>query len=186
MSLINDALKRARESQRNNPPSGATPLPPVERPARGGTGWMLGLAAVLFLAAVAMFIGVTIFKHPAPPAATAKAPEASSLPPTPAARAAAALVPVPAPVSNSVPVLAPVSNAVPTTPDSLPQPAAPVEQWPAVQGVIFNSAHPVGIVNGRMVGIGDTVGSLQVKQILENSIVFQQPDGSRKTVKIGE
>jgi hypothetical protein len=185
MSLINDALKRARESQQKNPPSGAPPLPPVERPARGGMGWMLGLAAVLFLAAVGMFIGVTIFKHPAPPAVTAKAPEASSLPPVPAARAAVAPVPVPAPVSTSAPVLAPAPNAAPAMPGSHPQPAAPVEQLPTVQGVIFNSAHPVGIVNGKMVGIGDYVGSLQVKQILKNSIVFQQPDGSQRTVKIG-
>jgi hypothetical protein len=35
MSLINDALKRAREqSQPNNPPSGAPPLPPVESASR--------------------------------------------------------------------------------------------------------------------------------------------------------
>ena len=51
MSLINDALKRARDAQRNDPPSGAPPLPPVESPARGGIGWILAAAVVLLLAA---------------------------------------------------------------------------------------------------------------------------------------
>ena len=36
MSLINDALKQARRSQQNNPPSIQPPLPPVESISRGG------------------------------------------------------------------------------------------------------------------------------------------------------
>ena len=35
MSLINDALKQARQSQQNNPPSGPPPLSPVESASRG-------------------------------------------------------------------------------------------------------------------------------------------------------
>ena len=63
MSLINDALKRARETQRNDPPSGAPPLPPVESPARGGAGWILAAAAVLFLAAACLVLGPSLFGH---------------------------------------------------------------------------------------------------------------------------
>ena len=191
MSLINDALKRARQSQQNNPPSGVPPLPPVEPPARGGTGWILVAAAILFLAAAGLFIGVAIFKHQAPPAETAKAPEVSTLPPAPA-RTAAAPVSVAAPVPVSVPapvstpasnaVLRPATNANPTN----PPPAAPVEQLPRLQGIIFNAAHPLAIVNGKTVNVGDRVGDYQVKQILKNSVVFQRPDGSRKTLNIGE
>jgi hypothetical protein len=171
MSLINDALKRARESQRNNPPSGAPPLPPVESPARGGTGWMLVAAAILFLAAACLFIGSSLFGHKASPVAAAKAPEISAPPPTEAA-------PAPVPATNALPMAATNTNP--------PVAAGVAEQLPKVQGIIFNAAHPLAIVNGKTVNVGDRMGDFQVRQILKNSVVFQSPDGSQKTLGIGE
>jgi hypothetical protein len=170
MSLINDALKRARESQRNNPPSGARPLPPVESPARGGAGWILAAVAVLFFAAACLFIGSALFGHKAPPVAAVKAPEISA--PLPAEAA-----PAPAPVTNALP---------PPAMDTNPPPGAVVEQRLKVQGIIFNAARPLAIVNGKAVSVGDLVGSFQVMQILKNSVVFQRQDGSQKTLEIGE
>jgi hypothetical protein len=182
MSLINDALKRARESQRNNPPSGAPPLPPVESSARGGAGWILAAAAVLFLAAVGIFLGPALFGHKAPPPVTAETPAIPA--PLPAA---AALAPAPPPVA-AVTMPAPETNALPppainTNP---PPSAVAVEQLPRVQGIIFNAARPLAIVNGRTVSAGDRVGDFQVEQILKNSVIFQEPDGSQKTLGIGE
>jgi hypothetical protein len=174
MSLINDALKRARDTQRNNPPSGAPPLPPVESPAHGGSGWILVAAAVLFLAAICLFIGPVLFGHKTPPVAAAKPPEISAPPPVVAA-------PMPAPATNALP--APATNANPTNP---PPPVAAPEQLPKVQGIIFNAARPLAIVSGQAVNAGDRVGNLQVKQILKTSVIFQRPDGSLKTLNIGE
>jgi hypothetical protein len=171
MSLINDALKRARETQQNNPPSGAPPLPPVESPARGGTGWMLAAAAILFLAAACLFIGPSLFGHKAAPVVAAKAPEISAPPPAEAA-------PEPAPVTNALPP--PATNTNP------PAAAGAAEQLPKVQGIIFNAAHPLAIVNSKAVNVGDRVGDFQVKQIMKNSVVFQRLDGSQKTLGIGE
>jgi hypothetical protein len=171
MSLINDALKRARETQQKNPPSGAPPLPPVESPARGGTGWMLAGAAVFFVAAPGVFIGPALFGHKAAPVAAAKAPEISA--PTRAEPA-----PEPAPVTNALPP--------PATKTNPPPPAGTAEQLPKVQGIIFNAAHPLAIVNGKTVNVGDRVGDFQVKQIMKNSVVFQRPDGSQKSLGIGE
>ena len=169
MSLINDALKRARESQRDNPPSGAPPLPPVESRARGGAGWILAAAAILFLAAASLFLGPALVGHKAPPTVAAKTPEISAPPPAEAAPA-------------------PATNASPPPPDTNtnPPPAAPVEQLPKLQGVIFNAASPLAIVNGHTVGVGDRVGDFQVKQILKSSVLIQRPDGSQKTLTIGE
>ena len=191
MSLINDALKRARESQRNIPPSGAPPLPPVESPARGGAGWMLAAAAILFLAAACLFIGPSLFGRKPSPAETAKAAEVSTLPSAPVLTAAAPVsVVAPAPVSIPPPVATPASNAVaPSATNSHqtnPPPAAPMERLPKVQGIIFNAAHPLEIVNGKTVNVGDRVGDFQVRQILKNSVVFQRQDGSEKTLGIGE
>jgi hypothetical protein len=168
MSLINDALKRAREKQRNNPPSGAPPLPPVESPARGGTGWILAAAAILFLAAASLILGPALVGHKTPPTVAAKSPEIPAPPPAEAA---------PAPATNTLPPPATNTN---------PPPAAPVEQLPRLQGVIFNAASPLAIVNGKTVGVGDRVGDFQVKQILKSSVIIQRPDGSQKTLTIGE
>ncbi len=178
MSLINDALKRAREAQRNAPPPGAAPLPPVESPPRGGTGWILAVAAVLFLAALCLFLGPTVFGHKAAPAATAKTPEISAT----TTEAAPAPVPapsvLPSPTTNTNPPLAENTNP--------PTPVVVVEQWPRVQGIIFNSTRPLAIVNGKTVGAGDRLGDFQVKQILKTSVVFSRADGSQKTLGIGE
>jgi hypothetical protein len=172
MSLINDALKRARETQRNDPPSGAPPLPPVESSARGGTGWILVVAAVLFLAAVCLFIGPVLFGHKVPPAAPAKTPE------MPAMTTTTEAAPVPAPVTNALPP--PATNTNP------PPMVVVTEQLPKVQGIIFNAARPLAIVNGQTVNVGDRVGDFQVRQILKSSVIFQRPDGSQKTLGIGE
>jgi hypothetical protein len=170
MSLINDALKRARDAQQKNPRPGAPPLPPVESRARGGTGWILAVAAVLFLAAACLFIGPFLFGDKAAPVAATNAPGITAPPPAEAA-------PEPAPVTNALPP--PATNTNPPV-------AAPVEQPLKLQGVIFNASRPLAIVNGKAVNVGDRVGDFQVKQILKTSVVFQRPDGSQKTLEIGE
>ena len=183
MSLINDALKRARDTQRKNPPTGAPPLPPIEPPARGGTGWILAAAAVLFLAAACLFMGSALFGHKVPPGATVKAPEISASP------QAETTAPAPEPPQVvAVPVPPSTANALPPPATNMnpPQAETAMEQPPKVQGIIFNATRPLAIVNGRTVNVGDRVGDLQVKQILKNSIVFQLPDGSQKTLGIGE
>ena len=153
MSLINDALKRAKESQRSNPPSGARPLPPVESAARGGTGWILAVAAVLFLAAVGLFFGPTLFGHKASTAAAAKTAET---------------LPSPAELVST-----PMTHTVPATPATNPPPAAPMEEPPKIQGIIFSATRPLAIVDGKTVNVGDRVGDFQVKQILKDSVVLQ-------------
>ena len=68
-----------------------------------------------------------------------------------------------------------------------PPPAAvAVESSPKVQGIIFNSAQPLAIVNGQTVNVGDRVGDLQVKQITQSKVIFQCPDGTQKTLGIGD
>jgi hypothetical protein len=184
MSLINDALKRARESQRKDPPSGASPLPPIEHQSGGGTGWILVAVVVLLLAAACLFIGSALFGHKAPPVAVLKVPEISTPKPVEPAPMTA---PAPVIVTNALP--SPVINTglPPSSTNANPPPAivAP-EQKLKLQGIIFSAVHPLAIVNGKTINVGDSVGDLQVIQILKNSVIFQRPDGSQKTLGIGE
>jgi hypothetical protein len=158
-------------------------LPPVESPARGGAGWILAAAAILFLAAAGFFFGPAFFGSKAPQSVTAKTPAIPAPPPAETAPAPAppvevASAPAPAPATNTLPSPATTTNPPPT--------AVAAEQLPKVQGIIFNSARPLAIVNGQTVSAGDRVGDFQVKQILKSSVIFQRPDGSQKTLGIGE
>ena len=188
MSLINDALKRAREAQYRRPPAGGRPLPPVEVTPRSGTGWILVAAAIFLLGAACFLIGLALFEHKTPIVATATVP-ASSMP----LKAEAAQAPAPTPVASAA--LATVEAAtVPVT--SAPPPVGIVtnpppvavarEHQPKIQGIIFNTGQPLAIVNGRTVNVGDRVGDFQVRQILRNRVILQRADGSQLALTIGE
>jgi hypothetical protein len=41
-------------------------------------------------------------------------------------------------------------------------------------------------VNGKSLGVGDSIGEFRVKAISSTSIQLQRPDGSQKTLKVGE
>src|SRR5438445_9523069 len=113
MSLLNGALKQAKQSQSQNPPGGAPPLPPVESKSSGSSGWILIMAAILFVVAVCFFAAPMIFKHQS----------------------------APAPMTNS-----PEPVAVQTEPTNPPEksttnaPVEVVEQFPKVQGILFDAA----------------------------------------------
>jgi hypothetical protein len=161
MSLINDALKRAQESQKKNSPSGVTPLRPVESGSHGGIGWMMPMAVILLLAVAGIFIALALHKNKIPVVA---AVQKNSTPP------AAAIVPVPAPV---------ISNATATASN------APAD-LPKLQGIMFDAAHPVAILNGQGVSVGDRAGVFQVKEITRTTVTLAAADGSQKTLELSQ
>jgi hypothetical protein len=155
MSLINDALKQARRSQQNNPPTGQPPLPPVESVSRGGMNWLLLVAIVLLLAVAGFFIGLSLSKHtPPPPPATT--PELAPIQQVES-------------VSNSTPVAtnAPSdSNAVAAVP-----PPPPPE--PKLQGILFDPTRPCAIVDGATVFVGDRAGEFRVTAISKDKVTLK-------------
>ena len=172
MSLINDALKRAREN--------AAEQPAVRRAAIAARRMLPRTAApagfwrrrrFCFSPPSCLFIGPACLDSKAPP--VMRPPSRRTLPrrrrsrrPRPPLAAAGD----PA-ATNALPLPLPATNAI-TNP---PPPPLPSEPWPKVQGIIFNAARPLAIVNGQTVNAGDRVGDFQVKQILKNSVIFQQP-----------
>ena len=161
MSLINDALKQAKQSQTKTPPSGAPPLPPVEHRSQSGGGgsmWILVVAAILFLVAAILF-----FKMPGSKHETILAPTNAPEP----------VVTQVEPVKTNPPAM-----TVTNTP--------PVEQLPKIQGIIFDPAKPWAIVNRKTVYVGNKVGDYTVKAITRNSVTFQRLDGSLQEIKLAQ
>lgn len=171
MSLINDALKRARQSR----PQPAAPLavpawPPVEGEPRGGPASFLPLAVTLLLAVACSFIALAFFIPQKPVAQTMPAPQNARNPaPVPVEQNAQKMSPPPAPAQ-------PVAAAVP----KLAPPAL------KVQGIFYNNAQWQAIVNGQSVLVDGSVDGYRVKLISKDNVSFVAPDGTEKTMTLGE
>jgi len=166
MSLINDALKQAKQSQQPNPPSGQPPLRPVESAPRGTADWLLPLAVIALVVAAAFFIWLALAGHKTP---AAKAPDVAALqPPAPAPSAPAVVrdTNVPA-ISNTIAAVPPSSTGM------------------KLQGVVYGEK-PWAILGGKTVYVGDSVGGFRVKEISPNSITLESPDGSLQKLGLGE
>jgi hypothetical protein len=168
MSLINDALKRAKKSQQSDPPSGAPPLPPMEpEEPHNGSGWVFITIVVVLVVAAGFFIGLAFTKRkPLTEVATT----------TPIAQNTQVVAVVSAPVPPPVPQ----TNVVVAAPKPPEPPAL------KLQGIFFNAARPQAIVNGTTVYVGDLVNGFRVKLIAQNSVSFITPDGTEKTLALAK
>lgn len=184
MSLINDALKRTKNAQEQNPPpAGGPPLKPAD-PAEAKTASnaktllyiMVACVvfgnALLFLAikdrgakkveptavpVVAAVVPATApSTNPAPAAASpATTPQLTLVPPAPAA--------VPAVVQTNVPVGQPVAVAQPEPPKPAPL---------RLQSIIFNPARPSAMISGKFVMIGDKVQGFRVTAMDQETVTL--------------
>jgi hypothetical protein len=185
MSLINDALKRAKQAQRVAPPPPATDLEfrPVERPARQASGNSLMLAATL---AVVLLLAVLLIWQMArsggtqvkatQPAAPGPKELASSQPaanlvaaaPAPAQRQAE---PIPEPPTKAL--AAPESVKAVATTDSADPAATPVEAppkpAPKLQSIVFHPTRPSAMISGKVLFVGDKFGEWRVAAISQES-----------------
>jgi hypothetical protein len=157
MSLINDALKRAKQTRQGNPKSAAPvpPPPPLYRPLetaprRARTSPLSTGAVILLIAAGIFCVGLALFKHPAAKTAATASTSGGATTAT---------------TSTSAAKSSPESSTADETSASPPYPL------PKVQGIVFSPAKPWAIVNGKTVFIGDSIGNLRVKKILRNSVV---------------
>ena len=157
MSLINDALKQTQKIQQQNPPPlNPPPLPPVESHSQEGLGWLVPGIIVLLLAAVGIFVGVSLSK---PARLAASAMPATNPPPITATAPKPAVTS--AVISNVATNVAPITVAPPKPPE------------PKLQGILFAAARPCAIVNGQTVFVGDQVGKLRVAAISKDSVTLQ-------------
>lgn len=167
MSLINDALKRAKQSQQENPPS----TPPLEfraaeaPPHRGGrtTLLMVGLAVVIF--AIVGLSGLLVWY--VTQSKSESLPVAARIADAPIAPLETAIPTVPSLTPAPEPIPAYIER--PDEPNTNGVPVAVIEPTvpPAVklQGIFFNPQNPSAVVNGKTLYLGDRVSGFRVMGI---------------------
>jgi hypothetical protein len=165
MSLVNDALKRAKQAQKNDaaaPRSGPQLRPAELSPHPRRNGLALPVAVFVVIALVALFVWQTSQKtEPRPPVPVVQVPEPS---PTPVPPPSAA-VPKPPEPAVVIPKETPVTNAVRA---AIPPPPTA----PKLQALFFNPTRPSAMVNGKTVAVGAHVGEFRVAAIDQASVTL--------------
>ena len=203
MSLINDALRRAKEAHQQTPvPPPDLPFRPVEpgqQCARRGLGLLLPVA-LLVVALLVLLLGwqwAQRRRAPTPVEAAARtAPAAGNRAealPTPAKLGAAAAVPALPPQHQAPALVGAATPAADTAPGAsnvavadaqdseatnaalavAPEPPKPAPL--RLQAILFNPKRPSAIISGKTVFIGDRVGVLRVASIDQECAVLTGP-----------
>jgi hypothetical protein len=163
MSLINDALKRAREAQQKNSPRNTAPLTPADRESRPVMSWLLPGLIILLIIVACFFIGLamanrTVTKIVVAPDIASPTQQVESAPepvlPPPAVIGVAALT------------------------NNLPKPTR-------VQGIGYDPVHPWAIISGHTVYLGDDVDGMRVTAISRSSITLVG-NGQTNTLVLGQ
>lgn len=66
-------------------------------------------------------------------------------------------------------------------PDSKPGPGRGTLQ---VQGILWDPEAPTAIVDGRVIGVGDSVGSWKVAEIRKDNLLLASPDGQTREIYV--
>ncbi len=189
MSLINDALKRAKEAQQNNPaPAPDLQFRPAEpAPDRNVLPAVLGLLVLVVIVVLAgFFVWWTAQSHHAgqpAPNATVSAPEVAKANPTPqpepepkpavAPPVAAPESNAPATTSSTPPLVTPaVEPVVTNTALAVTEAAPPKPAPPKLQGIIYSPNRASAVIDGKTVFVGDRVGIYKVESITRQSVTL--------------
>jgi hypothetical protein len=160
MSLINDALKQARQTP---PPIVSHPRPIFRSERSYGTPtsfWVVSGLLILLIVGVTFLLGWYISDHAVRNIATTPVNEA---------------------VKPAVVELPRLAAPVPVT--NPPEEEA-VTPLPALQGIFYSPTSPTAIVNGKTVGVGDMIGEYRVKAISKSAVTLEGPDGKEKQITL--
>jgi len=183
MSLINDALRRASQNEKNRQqplaPT-ATGMEAVPKAQGSPVNMILGIAVVVaFLLAGWFFRQWWVARKAvlsAPIAATVAPPALAAEPPP-----APVVAVKPAPVVEPAPVkAAPVPTFIPAPTLPPPPAAAPVVvetpfAWPTdlkISAIFYSLHNPRVLINGGIYGVGEEIEGVTVKEIHKNRVTL--------------
>lgn len=192
MSLINDALRRANQSDKDRPrPAGTEGM--AVAPVSRGSGLTIALLALVLLALIAagwffrewwmMRNSMMNQPAPAPVRAAASAPNvfpAVTLTPHPVSA-----VHKPAPVAEAKPVPAPSITAPAKTPVVVPHDKPVI--WPELKlnAVFYSKSNPRVLINGSIYATGDTIQQDVILKKIDPNVVTLEMNGHTKTLMMG-
>ena len=186
MSLINDALKRAKQAQQHAQTPGPSSLQfrPVEPNQRPKRRWDWVMPAIVAIIGVTFLIWMRPWsakdssgaaletkartlaaaKESSPAAAPSQVP-----PPEPARPTQEKIAPAPKEATAAI-AGTQTTNAEPVVKTApAPEPAAPPAPALKLQAIVYSPTRPSAIVNGRTVFLGDRVGDLRVTAITQET-----------------
>lgn len=177
MSLINDALKRAKEKQDQQPLSPGPPPVSMElarHPAGPGLALPLILAVVLALAVI--FLWRWFEKRGQPPEEKTASTSAIQKPNPPTVLASAPSVSPSPVVTSNAPNAA--TNVVEL---QVPKPPLPVFK---LQSIFYSPKRPSAVINGKTLFIGDRVGEARVTAIGQDSATIVTSTGKTNLLEL--
>src|SRR5580765_1287437 len=187
MSLINDALKRAKAQQQSSAEAPRVQFRPVEpaRPQVKKNHTAIWIAVVIMVGLIIGFVfrQLTRENKNATPNEV-KAREIVSANPIPRETRPTAQIPVASTTASN-------ANSVRHESSAKDVAAAPVIQQeeprivPKLQAVVFDPRRPSAIISGRSVFVGDKLGDLRVTAITQESVTLAG-GGQTNVLALGE
>jgi hypothetical protein len=160
MSLINDAMNRARQDHTpRSPQKPLPPPPPAGEPTPVGV-WLLPAIVIFLIVAAVFFTAWAVEHHSVQAIVTA--------PPDPAAAR-----------QQATETAAALAVVVPPVP---PPPLNPPDA-PKLQGIFYSPTAPAAIVDGKTVSVGGHYLQYRVTEITRYTVTLVDPDG--KAIKLG-
>jgi hypothetical protein len=156
MSLINDALKQARQAPPRSTPSTMPPLQPAHQESSNTAVWLVPAIIIFLVFAAIFFIGWASMHRTVHSIVTAPAdPETVT--------------------QQEAEVIRPIAPAEPAPP--------PVVELPRLQGIFYSTTAPSAIMDGKTIRPGDTFKQYKVKDITKFNVILIGPD--KKEIKVG-
>ncbi|HWD18478.1 MAG TPA: hypothetical protein VHB20_04305 [Verrucomicrobiae bacterium] len=178
MSLINDALKRASQTDKEHSRPSAVPpgMTAAPAPRRFPVALVLGLVIAL-LAMGAVWI---LWRALSPSAPPAPPPSVTIIAHTPAPSTPVAAVAPPAPVIQPPPTAPPAPVSAPP-PEKLPTlPPVPALK---LQAIFFSRTHPHALINGHTLAEGEVVSEARIVKIAPDRVTLEW-NGQSETLQM--
>lgn len=193
MSLINDALKRAKQVQQEQPArtEPGPQLRPIEaRPVERNALALMLPAVALVILGLGCFVVWNSLAHK-PQATTAaqfeqlSAAAPAALPTALPIESAASVATAPVAQFGNSPIVVPTTSTasafsqresssaeVPSGTQAAVEAATPKPAMPKLQAIFYHPTRPSAMINGKSVFLGDKVGELRVAAIDQESITL--------------